>query len=572
MRLNSKKLIKTLLTSAILFASSNIPSIAVENQYSNQLLKVNIDKNSDENSVNVTLFSSKPYKIKLDTKKRPNNEYVIYLPETYHSITTKPVINSNDDSVKDVDIKLIPYVGSSTNNGYTKIIIKTTDNSLNFNVKNKVATDNIKIDDELETLTNLSEKKTTKIKPAETTTIKRENLNNKIEKNKTIETITQQKQRTANSTQIEKTQQHEKQIVEQKPAKKFIKEEKSTNEVKLISKANEEAIKNAPIVKNDELPAKTTLIETKQDNTKTETNLNQNENIYSNQSIIRIDKTNQSLTSEEKHTQTKNENKPNVLFVILLASLPICLLVIVNKIKNKKTKTICDIQKQEEENNLERKRKSEQILSRLSKTKPMKCTKDKCEIIDKPIETINSFSTNNDNELNERLNEKNYNEDKYTAYIPNESIIECNENLCNFHEIDDIKTEQQQEQNYSEYTCKNNHSIILTDENMINSHEQSFIENNKDKEDFANSTLYLNYLINEELKLNEEQLDILESVIKSQLRYKNNEDLFDDIACEVITKGKNLFKTIDDIKILQVYLNKITKSVTLEILKTKSRI
>ncbi len=127
------------------------PVFAIENQYSNQLLKVNIEK-SDADTVNIKVYSSKPYPIELSPIKKGENEYIIFLPETYHSITSKPNITPYADDIKDVDIKLVPYISSNINNGYTKITIKTNKENLKLNVDNEVSYQDIKFQEELSTI------------------------------------------------------------------------------------------------------------------------------------------------------------------------------------------------------------------------------------------------------------------------------------------------------------------------------------------------------------------------------------------------------------------------------------
>ncbi|MFH0703003.1 MAG: hypothetical protein V2B14_05640 [bacterium] len=124
-------------------------AFAVDNKYSNQLLNLNVEKSKDSDDVNVTVFTSKPYKVKLTPIKRDNNEYVIFLPETYHSLTSKPDASACNDAVQDVDVKLVPYIGSQANNGYTKITIKTLKDSLKLNVKNEISRQNTEIEDEI---------------------------------------------------------------------------------------------------------------------------------------------------------------------------------------------------------------------------------------------------------------------------------------------------------------------------------------------------------------------------------------------------------------------------------------
>jgi len=142
----------TIVVVIFMFIFANLmPLFAVENKYNNQLLKLNVDK-STKGRINITVTTSKPYKIKLSPMKRSDNEYVILLPDTYHSITTKPDISKVAD-LQDIDIKLIPYIGyQNNNNGYTKITIKTKSNNTKLNINDEVSGQKPTINSELSKL------------------------------------------------------------------------------------------------------------------------------------------------------------------------------------------------------------------------------------------------------------------------------------------------------------------------------------------------------------------------------------------------------------------------------------
>ena len=90
------------------------------NEYSNELLKVDVDQTTD-NTVRVNIYTDKPYKDKIIVNKRPDNKYVILLPETSNSVTSKPDI-SGSTVLNDVDVKTQQY-SSLPGKGYTKITI-----------------------------------------------------------------------------------------------------------------------------------------------------------------------------------------------------------------------------------------------------------------------------------------------------------------------------------------------------------------------------------------------------------------------------------------------------------------
>lgn len=138
---------KTLILTAVVagFIASNLSASAIDNEYSNQLLKLNVEK-AGNNDVNVTVYSSKAYKIKLNPVKKSNGEYVIFLPSTYHSITAKPDVTKTNGMIDNVDVKLIPFTGSQKNNGFTKITIKTGAET-KLNINNEVVKTNTVEDD-----------------------------------------------------------------------------------------------------------------------------------------------------------------------------------------------------------------------------------------------------------------------------------------------------------------------------------------------------------------------------------------------------------------------------------------
>lgn len=98
----------------------NANTMALDSDYKNNLLKVDINKAQD-GSYNIELFTQKPYNEPVKVIKKSDTSYYVLLPETYHSITSVP---SNGD-VSKVDVKLFPYAGQDLNNGYTKINIST---------------------------------------------------------------------------------------------------------------------------------------------------------------------------------------------------------------------------------------------------------------------------------------------------------------------------------------------------------------------------------------------------------------------------------------------------------------
>ena len=94
------------------------------NAYKNELTKVGLTS-IGSGDVKVTLYMAKPYTEPLRLLKKNDGEFVLILPETYTSAPQKPSISDVIGEVTDADIKLYSFVSNTTQNGYTKIVIKT---------------------------------------------------------------------------------------------------------------------------------------------------------------------------------------------------------------------------------------------------------------------------------------------------------------------------------------------------------------------------------------------------------------------------------------------------------------
>lgn len=112
---------KYLYSSIICILLVGMQSVFAQN-FNNNLLKADVNKNS-LGGVKVTLYTSKPYKDAIVANKKSDNEYVILMPETANSLTSKPSLNSASDVVKSVEVKTQQYNGNVK--GYTKIVITT---------------------------------------------------------------------------------------------------------------------------------------------------------------------------------------------------------------------------------------------------------------------------------------------------------------------------------------------------------------------------------------------------------------------------------------------------------------
>ena len=104
-----------------LFGIFNADTMALDSDYKNNLLKVDVTKVND-GSYKIDLFTQKPYNEPIKVIKKSDTSYYVFLPETYHSITS---VGTSGD-INKVDVKLFPYAGQDLNNGYTKIDISTS--------------------------------------------------------------------------------------------------------------------------------------------------------------------------------------------------------------------------------------------------------------------------------------------------------------------------------------------------------------------------------------------------------------------------------------------------------------
>ena len=112
-----KEIVKsTILLTTLCFALSQ-SVFAAENK---ELVRMDLDQNSD-GSVKVNIYTDKPYTEQIIVNKKPDNKYVILLPETVNAMGVKPDV-SGLSNVKGVDVKTQQY-SSLPNKGYTKITI-----------------------------------------------------------------------------------------------------------------------------------------------------------------------------------------------------------------------------------------------------------------------------------------------------------------------------------------------------------------------------------------------------------------------------------------------------------------
>ena len=101
-----------------------VSNALADNAYKNELTKIGFSQ-LGASDVKITLYMVKPYSEPLRLLKKNESEFVLILPETYSSAPQKPSISDVIGEITDVDVKLYSFASSSSENGYTKIVIRT---------------------------------------------------------------------------------------------------------------------------------------------------------------------------------------------------------------------------------------------------------------------------------------------------------------------------------------------------------------------------------------------------------------------------------------------------------------
>lgn len=91
--------------------------------FQNNLVKADLYRSS-LGGVKLNLYTNAPYTDRVFVNKKNDNEYVVLMPETSNSLTSKPSMGAVSDIVKNVEVKTQQY--NNQLKGYTKITITTT--------------------------------------------------------------------------------------------------------------------------------------------------------------------------------------------------------------------------------------------------------------------------------------------------------------------------------------------------------------------------------------------------------------------------------------------------------------
>ena len=74
------------------------------------------------------------------------------------------------------------------------------------------------------------------------------------------------------------------------------------------------------------------------------------------------------------------------------------------------------------------------------------------------------------------------------------------------------------------------------------------------------------------MELAQEHLDLIKKIIKSDKKFQNNEDLFDDFFNETCNRSLSIVETMDDAAVLESYLRKIASTAIVVVLKNMGRV
>lgn len=74
------------------------------------------------------------------------------------------------------------------------------------------------------------------------------------------------------------------------------------------------------------------------------------------------------------------------------------------------------------------------------------------------------------------------------------------------------------------------------------------------------------------MELSEIHLDLIKQLIKSDKKFQNNEDLFDDFFNETCKRSLSIVETMDDSDVIEAYLRKIVSTSIVVVLKNMGRV
>ncbi len=132
------RVFKNLTLSVLSVALAGNMAFAVQNEYKNSLLKVELQKTSD-NLYSVSLYTQNNFREPVKIIKKSDLNYYILLPETKNKTAT---IVTNSKDIRNVTVESFKYEGADVDNGYVKVNINTS-KPLYFNVSTKLNTSSV---------------------------------------------------------------------------------------------------------------------------------------------------------------------------------------------------------------------------------------------------------------------------------------------------------------------------------------------------------------------------------------------------------------------------------------------
>ncbi len=121
----------------LLIFTTVLKGIALNSNYKSFLDKIEIKKET-ANRYSINLLFESGYEEPLNIVEKDKNIYTIILPETKKLYKNFNTINANNEKIQ-IQVEEHPYIDKTINNGYVKILIKTTGNiKLKANAINKL--------------------------------------------------------------------------------------------------------------------------------------------------------------------------------------------------------------------------------------------------------------------------------------------------------------------------------------------------------------------------------------------------------------------------------------------------
>ena len=74
------------------------------------------------------------------------------------------------------------------------------------------------------------------------------------------------------------------------------------------------------------------------------------------------------------------------------------------------------------------------------------------------------------------------------------------------------------------------------------------------------------------VELTQDKIDLIAKIIKSDRKYPNNEDLYDDFFNETCRRSMSIFETVDNEATLEAYLKKVVTTSIINVLKDSGRL